>query len=88
MNETRYTGKRLDVVELAWADHSGPWKNVDDAELVERTSVGYLVRETDEAIFIAGTNDHPAVEDVTVIGKGMIRTMRFLVRKKRVEELT
>lgn len=62
------------VEVVTWLDHAGPYDALEDAELVSRRTVGFVVRETVSALFLASTLDGAEAEpcEVNVIGHGMI----------------
>lgn len=69
--------KRPRVVQVKWLDHAHYMTDVDVA-LYVRWTVGFLIREDDVSITLAGTWDDDAPVELTIIGKPLVVSRRVL----------
>lgn len=66
----------IGVEQVVWLDHTGPWPLDDPADrpnLRTRETVGFVVREDETVLVLAGTHDDDeGFSDLTVLGKGLV----------------
>jgi len=78
--------KRYPIVEVRWLDalELGGWtehKDVTNKPMPSRT-VGYLIREADDALTVAGLVNANHVALAVTIPRGMVTSVRYLKGRK------
>lgn len=78
---------RYPLEVITWDDHAGPGNgNPKKVKLIRRVTAGFIVREDETTVVIAGTVDGQAAEDMTALGKGLI-VDRFEAGSIRIKRL-